>query len=377
MRIGIDMLAVQSPHHGARGIGRYCANLVASLLARDDDHEYVLYVHDDLPDDRVPGSPRAEVRSIRPSWELGEVMAPFMDRLVRSNPDAVDVFLVLSPFEHWASYSPPTRPTGGPKMVAVVFDLIPFLFQNEMHADPSLMRHYHVLETITRYDRLLAISEATRNDCLSVLGLAGDRVVSVSGASNPELFVPDRTTPPPGPVARTLAALGIDRPYVLNVGGLDSRKNTWKLIDAFAELPKGLREAHQLVLTFAVDHWGRESVLDHARRRGIEGSIVVTGEVTDATLLTLYQRCTAFAFPSLYEGFGLPLLEAMHCGAAVLGGNNSSQVEVVGDAGLLADAGDVHDIAAKLSMLLGDPDLVRTLGARAEGRAAGFSWERT
>src|SRR4051794_13323470 len=101
------MLAVQSPHHGARGIGRYSANLVASLLARDDDHEYVLYVHEDLPADRVPASPRAELRFIRPRWELGEIMSPFMDRLVRTNHDAVDAFVVLSPFEKWASYSPP------------------------------------------------------------------------------------------------------------------------------------------------------------------------------------------------------------------------------------------------------------------------------
>lgn len=377
MRIGFDMLAVQSPHHGARGIGRYSANLVSTLLARDDGHEYVLYVHDDLPDDRIPGSTRAEVRVIRPCWEQGETMSPFMDRLARANPDRLDALVVLSPFEKWASYTPPARPAGGLKMVAVVYDLIPFLFQNETVVDPQLMRHYHALETITRYDALLAISDATRNDCLSVLRLPPDRVVNIRGASDRRSFYPDRSVVRSAAVRDTLGGLGIDRPFVLNVGGLDSRKNTWKLIDAFAALPRRHRETHQLVLTFMITEWDRGHVFEHARRCGIEDAVVVTGEVSDETLLRLYQHCKLFAFPSLYEGFGLPILEAMHCGAAVVAGNNSSQIEVVGDAGLLADAGSVLDIGAKIATLLDDPAQLRTLRSRALAQSASFSWERT
>ncbi len=377
MRIGFDMLAVQSPHHGARGIGRYSANLVNSLLARNDDHEYVLYVHDGLPTTRIPASPRAQIRTIKPQWGLGEIMPPFMDRLARSNPDGLDAIVVLSPFEHWASYTPPARPPDGPKIVSVVYDLIPFLFQNEMHVDRELMRHYHVLEKLARYDLLLAISDATRRDCLSVLRVPDNRVVNISGASDSSFFVPDRSTPTPAAVREILTELGINRPFVLNVGGLDARKNTGKLLDAYAELPPRVRNSHQLVLTFALNDWGREAVIEHARKCGIENTLVMTGEVSDATLLTLYQRCEAFAMPSLYEGFGLPLLEAMHCGAAVIGGNNSSQVEVVGDSGLLVDAGDAHDIAAKLASVLENPVFARSLRTKAVERAATFSWGRT
>lgn len=377
MRIGFDMLAVQSPHHGARGIGRYSANLVSALLSRDDEHEYVFYVHDDLPTDRVPESPRAAVRLVRPCWELGEIMNPYMDRLAATNPDGLDAFVVLSPFEKWASYTPPARTDQGPRMVAVVYDLIPFLFQNEMRVDPVLMRHYHVLETIARYDALLAISEATRADCLSVLKVPPEKLVNISAACDTGFFVPDHTTPAPERVSRTLTGLGIDRPFILNVGGMDTRKNTWKLIEAFAQLPARIRAANQLVLTFAVDHWGREAVLEQARILGLGDSLVLTGEVTDETLLTLYQRCQGFALPSLYEGFGLPLLEAMQCGAAVIGGNNSSQVEVVGDAGLLVEASDTHDLTSKLAMLLDEPELVRTLRGRALEQAKKFSWAQT
>jgi glycosyltransferase involved in cell wall biosynthesis len=377
VRIGFDMLAVQSPHHGTRGIGRYSASLVASLLARDDGHEYVLYLHDDLPADRVPQGPRAAVRTVRPAWERGEVMSPFMDRLVRANPDRIDAFIVLGPFETRASYTPPARPPEGPKLLAVVYDLIPFLFQNETHPDPGLRGRYHALNTIARYDALLAASEATRRDVLSLLRMPPDRVVNIRGASDPRFFVPDRTKPAPDAVRRTLSGLGIERPFVLNVGGPDPLKNTRRLLEAFAELPGRLRDAHQLLLVFEADHWAREAVRDQARELGVDGSVILTGAVSPEALRTLYQRCEVFVVPSLYEGFGGPLVEAMHCGAAVIGGNNSSQAEVVGDAGLLAEASDTHDIAAKLQAVLDDPALARWLRSRGVGRAAGFWWDHT
>ena len=377
MRIGLDMLAVQSPHHGARGIGRYSANLVSTLLARDDDHEYVLYVHDGLSADRVPDSRRAEVRAIRPEWGLGEAIAPCMDRLVRENADELDAFLVLSPFEKWSHYNAPVKPDNGLKMASVVYDLIPFLRPEERVIDPILMRHYRVLETITRYDALLTISEATRRDCLALLPTPPERIVNISAASDPSAFFPDRSEPTPAVVRESLAKLGINRPFVFNVGGLDPRKNIWTLIEAYAALPESLRKTHQLVLTFHITTGARDEILGVLKTMGLEGDVLVTGELDDPTLLQLYQRCALFAFPSLYEGFGLPILEAMHCGAAVLAGNNSSQVEVVGDAGMLCDASERKDIADKLETMLANPAQLAELRAKAPAHAATFSWDRT
>ncbi len=377
MRIGFDMIAVQSPHHGARGIGRLASNLVSALLAQQDGHEYVLYVHDDLPDERVPLSPRAERRSIAPLWRLGETMAPCLDRLARDNPDRLDALVFLSPFEKWASYSPPHRYPGGPKLVAFVHDLIPFLFQNEEVVDPVLVRHYHVLEAITRYDLFLTNSEATRADCLSVLRLPPDRVHVAGAATDGAYFFPDRSAPTAETTA-VLTAHGVTKPFVMNVGGLDPRKNTWRLIEAFAALPERLCETHQLVLTFATDVWGRGHVMDHAREHGVEGSVVVTGEVTDEALRVLYQRCAVFVFPSQYEGFGLPILEAMQSGAAVVAGNNSSQIEIRRRRRApTPNASDYRTTSRTRSRrLLNDPSLARTLGDRALERAKDYTWDR-
>ena len=374
MRIGFDMLAVQSPQHGARGIGRYSANLVSSLLSGEAANEYLLYVQDDLPLDRVPTHPGAQLRVLH---KLSESAAARIDRVAQENPDALDALVILSPFEIWDGYSPPARPDNGLKLVSVVYDLIPFLFQNERVAHPILPRLYRALEQLKTYDALLSISECTRRDVRSLLRISPERVVNILSASDPSFFGPALDTSLTESDRQLLAGHGIRTPFVFNVGGLDDRKNHFRLIDAFALLPEHLRTSYQLVFTFKVDANWRRIIKDYAIQRGVGDAIVLTGEIDDSLLRILYQRCAAFIFPSLYEGFGLPILEAMHCGAAVIAGNNSSQIEVVGDAGLLAEAIDSNDIATKLATILDDRDLNATLRHRAIAQAKQFSWKRT
>ena len=377
MRIGLDMLAVQSPHHGSRGIGRYSASLASSLISLDDAHEYILYVHDGLTNERVPNSPNSVVRVLRQSEGSHERVASRIDSVVRDNPDSLDVMVILSPFEYWDGYIPPARPDNGLKLVSVVYDLIPFLFQNERVVDPTLLRQFKSLEALGRYDSLLAISESTRKDILNLLALPPDRVVNISGASDSIFFKPSHPDTLSGWGKKTLAEHRIDRPFVFNVGGLDGRKNHFRLIDAFASLPEHLRIKHKLVFTFKLTPYWYYHLHEYAKERGLDGSLVLTGEVDDETLRLLYQRCEAFVFPSLYEGFGLPILEAMHCGAPVVAGNNSSQIEIIGDAGLLAEAMDVNDIATKIATILNDIPYAETLRAKGLERARMFSWDQT
>jgi glycosyltransferase involved in cell wall biosynthesis len=371
VRIGFDMLAVQSPHHGHRGIGRYGHHLVSALLDRDDGHEYFLYAHASLPLDRIPTGPRAQLR------HLGRdrlTVSQRVDRLARVNPDALDVLVVLSPFERWENYQPPGRHADGPRLAAVVHDMIPFLFAEEDVYDPMLMRHYRVLEDLKRYDALLANSDASRNDCQRLLGLPVGQVTTIGAGSDERFFMPDPSGMSAERARSILEGLKITRPFVLNVGGFVARKNLWTLLDAFARLPEPLRRQYQLVMTFDVLPADRDQLFRHALAAGLNDTLVVTGEVSDATLRVLYQRCAAFVFPSLYEGFGLPILEAMHCGAAVVAGNNSSQIEVVGDAGLLANVSDAGDLAAKVAQVLQDEALAQRLRARAVVQARRFRW---
>lgn len=372
MRIGIDLLAAQSPQNGRRGIGRYGRHLATALLkhaARDGD-QYVLYRRPSLIDPEIEGGESAEWRDLSGP---GRVEAAAVDRLARENPDGLDALFVLSPFESWDSYLTPASPPAGPGrpvLAAVVHDVIPFLFPPE-HAPlhPDLRRMPHGARSLVRYDALLANSDSSRNDAIQYLSLDPDRITTIGAAADEALFGPEIV-----PDRDALARLGIEGPFVFCVGGMDTRKNFHGLVDAFALLPEPMRRSHQLVVTFSLWWDAKEQGFRYARERGVEDALVMTGEVPDATLRQLYGQCAAFVFPSKYEGFGLPILEAMRCGAPVVVADNSSQPEVVGDAGLLADASDPRAIADQLARILGDPGFATSLRAKSRAQATRFSW---
>jgi glycosyltransferase involved in cell wall biosynthesis len=380
VRIGIDMLAVQSPDSRGRGVGRFGRNLVSALLRRGGrDHEFFLYAHDGLPVDDIPNTPHARFSLLRAEMACGETSArDAVNRLARENPHRLDVLLLLNPFEHWPAYDPPARPLGGLKLATVVHDLIPFLFPDQyllerIHSE----RMYRKLRIMRVYDAFLTNSDSTRSDCIRLLKLPASRVRTIGGAADGAFFRPERCWPLSVHDRHTLRSLGIDRRFVFCLSGMDERKNLRGLIEAFGLLPPALRSHHQLVVTCWVAACHVREYGAWAHRHGVGENLVLTNVVSDEVLRVLYQRCAAFVFPSLYEGLGLPLLEAMHCGAAVVAGNNSSQPEVVGDAGLLVNAADPADIAAKLERILSDPLLAARLGEQGMRRAAGFSWEQS
>ena len=291
------------------------------------------------------------------------------------------MLLLLNPLEMDLGFDLPAKPLNRLKMAAVVYDLIPLIFQEEyfpLWPGPEFVgRYLQGLNRLRSYDALLAISEATRSDCLSLLGLSPDRVVTIGAASDGRFFVPDRTDPMPEESRRLLHVLGITRPFVFSVGDADYRKNPWGLIDAFAMLPDELRRSYQLVLSYVLKEGQRGRVREYARNRGVADALVLTDWLSDRALRPLYRHCAAFVFPSMYEGFGLPILEAMHCGAPVIAGNNSSQIEVVGDAGMLFNVADAGELAGHLVRLLKEPDRAREMGERAVVRAGRFCWEAT
>ncbi|MEW4571065.1 glycosyltransferase [Tautonia sp. JC769] len=373
MRIGVDVLAIQSPYSRGRGIGRYARSLLAAMLERDDEHEYTLYTYEDLPRDALPTSARTRIRNVRRAPHRGEhTLQHAIERSLTEDDGALDWFLLLSPFETWEYYGLPHRPVRGLNTAAVVYDLIPFLFQETYLVNEQVGRwFYGHLRRLCRYDRLLAISEATRADTLQLLGLPPSRVRTIGTASERPAIGESQAPHRSGAV---LDRLGIDRPYLFCLGSSDPRKNLRGLIDAFSMLPAQHRLQTQLVVTCSLIEAEVRQLRRHAADRGIEDQLVLTNAVDQETLITLYRSCAAFVFPSLYEGFGLPILEAMQLGAPVIAANNSSQPEVLGEAGLLANAAEPSDLAAKMVRLLEDPPLRARLGRRGQERSGQFRW---
>ncbi len=177
-----------------------------------------------------------------------------------------------------------------------------------------------------------------------------------------------------GELDEVRARHGLPGSFVLCTGTLEPRKNLLRLIDAFVALPDELRAGHELALV-GPRGWEAEEI---EQRVAAHSAVVrVLGYVSDDDLAALYQSCTAFCYPSLYEGFGLPVLEAMTCGAPVLASDIPSLREVAGDAALYVDPLDTDAIRAGLERLLGSGDERGALAERGRGRAQEFSWDRT
>ncbi len=378
MRIGIDMLALQSDDSRHRGVGRYARHFLDALFAAAPDRSFLLYSHDRLPIEDYPSGPNAEVRRIGPDRSRGETrLGQAIQRVAQENPDQVDALLVLNPFELHPEYLTPARPIEGPALIALVHDVIPFLFQEHYLRDERhARRFYRSLERLRQYDHLVTNSESTRADCAALLGMPADRLTTILAASDATFFQPAARFPIPGPDRRTLHDLGVTGPFVFTLSGMDDRKNLDGLLEAYRLLPPELRESHQLVVTCELTPAYTDRIRALARRRGVDDRLVLTGGVDDRALRTLYQQCRLFVFPSKYEGFGIPILEAMHCGAPVLAGQNSAQPEVVGEAGRLVNVADPAELSQAMADLLASPESLRELGERGLVRSREFHWSK-
>ncbi len=374
-RVRAMMLSQSSSR--TRGIGRYTRNLVSQLLVRHPQHEYVLYNYEGLPgiDDAWPGRPEQRVVPCDfPDGNLRESA----EQIAANNRDRLDLLLQTTPLECFRGHLPPPKTLGGPKLAAILYDLIPMLFQELYLADSRYSQiYYQAVRQLRQYDLLLTISEASRRDGLQVLEMSPEQILTIGAASSREFFFPDRSQPMPAHVRNALQKLGVEGSFIYCLSGLDGRKNLLGLMQAFALLSPELRRKHQLVITCSMTADEERNWREQARKLAVYDRLVLTNFIPDEIIRILYQRCEAFVFPSLYEGFGLPILEAMHCGAPVAAGRNSSQEEVVGDAGLLIEAESPADIAAKMSRLLEDAGLAESLRTLGPRRAESFSWEST
>ncbi|MBC7415403.1 MAG: glycosyltransferase family 4 protein [Herminiimonas sp.] len=390
MRLLYDLFPCQTGSR-LRGIGRFTLSLAQAMARQRGKHEMIALANGlDLY--------RGTTDHLRSA--LGDLLqpAPVMsytyvergglacDRVIHESVATVlinraytvltpDVVLYSTPFEGWGEEGVGAVPAAGDTatlQVAVLYDFIPWLFPQQYLDDVPGYRDWYAmrLAALQRFDLLLAISEATRNDAIRILGMSPDQVVNISGAASP-MFTP----PPADAPLVSLTKFGIHRPFVLYTGNVDFRKNQAGMLRAYALLPEVLRSQHQLVLTQVLE---RDSFFSDVRASGLDADdVVVTGHITDEEMIALYTRCALFVFPSLYEGFGLPILEAMACGAAVIAGDNSSIPEIVGRADMLFDASDPAAIAAAMQAVLDNDGLRRELQAYGIERAKVFTWERS
>ena len=255
-----------------------------------------------------------------------------------------------------------------------IHDLIPELFPH-LVTEGNILQHKRILESVTDRTYLLCASEATRRDLLGHCDTADPEKAFVTHWAASELFHP---VAEPETIERVRARYGIPSgPYMLSVSTLEPRKNIKALLHAWMEV-HAQDEPNDLSLVLVGGKgWDIDDVLALQRgSRVLSDKVHFTGYVDDRDLAALYSGALAFIFPSLYEGFGLPPLEAMQCGTPVICSNRSSLPEVVGDAGLLVDPDDIPGMVAAIRRLYQDAGLREHLGKMALGRSSQFSWQR-
>jgi glycosyltransferase involved in cell wall biosynthesis len=393
MRIVIDMQGAQTESR-FRGIGRYTLSFAQAVARNRGDHEIMLALSGLFPDTIEPI--RAAFEGLLPQGNIRVWYAPGPVRerepgnhwrreaaeLIREaflaslKPHVVHI---ASLFEGYVDDAVTSIGRFAPHIpvTATVHDLIPLLNPDHYLKPNASYEQYYLrkIEYLHRASLLLAISESSRNEALNCLSIREGQVVNTSEAADPKFR---RLVMEESQVRGVREQYGLHHPFVLYTGGADERKNLPRLIHAYAKLPNVLRKSHRLVFAGKMPDGDVRHLQAEAQAAGLSpDELRFTGYVTDEALVTLYNLCKLFVFPSWHEGFGLPALEAMSCGAAVIGGNSSSLPEVIGLEAALFDPYSTASIAKKLTQALSDGSFLENLRNHGLSQCVKFSWDRS
>ena len=391
MRIVIDMQGAQTESR-FRGIGRYTLSLGLALARQRGEHEIILALSGQFPESiepirvafdgllaqeniRVWDAP-APTREVHPDNRLRREAAERIREafLLAQEPDVVVVGSLFEGYGDDAVTSIGQFDRQTPTAV-ILYDLIPLLNPDQHFLSNKLQQSYYrrKIESLRNSKLLLAISASARQEALTGIGFDPEAVVNISGAYDDTFRVVDVSDVEK---SRLLQKLGISRPFVFYTGGADDRKNLHRLIEAYGGLPRDVRSKHQLVLAGKMPQNHIDAFLRTAARNGLDkGELLLPGYIEDLDLLRLYNLCALFVFPSLHEGFGIPPLEAMACGAPVIGANATSLPEVIGLPEALFEPSSVESIRVKMAQALTDDAFRERLKAHGLSHVKTFTWD--
>jgi glycosyltransferase involved in cell wall biosynthesis len=344
------------------GLSFYIVNIIEALARIDRANKYVVFCKKSeaatfasLPDNFQVVATAPEKKAVRLLWE--QTTLPF----ILCKRHAIEV--LFSP-----NY---TSPVFKPGFASVVTFHDSSFFDYGYLFTPQRRVFKHIIRlSLLCSDRAIAVSECTKRDIVGKLG-GEEKIRVVYNAAHTRF---NDASPPPELVRTIREKYNLDRRYILFTGLLEPRKNIPRLIEAYAMISNKIAE--DLVIAGG-GGWWQDPVFKTVESLGIRGRVKLLGYVPNIDMPVLYKEAIIFAFPTLYEGFGIAALEAMACGTPVLAADNSSLPEVVGKAGIYVDPFDVKDIAEKLQRVLTTPALLAELKSNCGSQAAGFSWEKS
>lgn len=381
MNIGFDSVGILGPASKNRGIGNYTKSQFLKMAEIDKENQYFFlntYEADfSLSEFMVDASNLHEefyffgkgnfLLHDRINYELvGKVVKRFLKE------NQIDVFYMTSPFdENMTLYR--KEWFEGVTVVATVYDIIPYIMKEQYFPRFSRAKMYYErrIDMLKWVDRTLVISESVKQDMIKYMNFAPEKIDVIWGAVDErfqEIPVEAKTE------QEIREKFGITDSFIICTGGADGRKNIDGLIRAFGAMPTELKEQYQLVIVCKLSQETVDGFMKLAKESDADGRVICTNFVTDEELLILYNLAHLTAFPSKYEGFGLPVVESWACGTPVLTSNNSSLVEVGGDGAILVNPNDVADITRGLVQALSETDLEELL-QKGKKRLERFQWK--
>ena len=389
MKILIDLQGLQRDGNRKRGIGRYSLELTKALINDYPENEYILFTNSALPDLRNDFSDELHNQKLNLNYfqcpTVGNINKIYVGRYsnlwfstqLRSYALSIinaDIILITSFFDGFRDNTLVSHDSDYklPPIVSIIYDLIPLIHSDQyLTSDPEFELYYlNKINELSSLDGLLAISESSLMEATKYLEINPEFIFNISSASNDKKFNSRNSN-------LKLYRNDLGR-FLLYCGAIDPRKNLCRLIEAYASLPLGLIVKHKLVLTGPYVEEEIVLIKEWMINFGLPPEYVVfLGYVDDIELANLYRTCYLFVFPSLHEGFGLPVLEAMNCGAPVIASNLTSLPELIGNQNFLFDPSNAKDIAAMIYKSLTDVEFYQSLCLNSKERKKYFSWEFT
>ena len=395
MRIVIDLQGAQTESR-YRGIGRYSLSISKAIARNSSSNHEVIIVLSNIFTDSID-SIKEEFKGILPLenikiWngiapvkeceegnnkrrEISEILREAF--IANLKPDMV---IITSLFEGYVDDAVTSikKFDKNSKVAVIGYDLIPYIHKERYLLNNKLFKDYYLrkIEYLKKADFILGISESSCNEFIEYLNFNKDNIVNIS-ASVDDSFKPKKISK--ATKDKLFKKFNITKKTIVYApGGFDVRKNFENLIEAYSLLSSNLKENYQLIILGKISEENRTTLFEIAKDKGVKKSdFIITGYITDEELITFYSICDLFVFPSLHEGFGLPVLEAMSCGAIVIGSNTTSIPEVIGCKEALFNPSSATSIANKIEEIIKNKNLQEKIKNYNKIQIKKFSWDKS
>lgn len=389
MKILFDLQAAQSAYR--RGIGRYAMSSVKNILSKNKKHDIYILLNNDVDSDKIEILRELEglidrrniyfFTSIKGIYALktnnnhpAKIAELIYENLIEAlQPDIIHIYCLFSNF-HDDTISYISKDHNIPISVTL-YDLIPYIMQ-EHYLTNNVIKDWYLekYEQLKHADMLLAISDSSKQEAIKYLDFNSSNAINVTTDASNQFKPRDSNTEE---INRLKDKFNIKNDFIAYTSFTDYRKNNINLFTAYSLLNNRIRKNCQLVIICNIDEITKNYYLSHCKSCGLHSDeVIFTDYITDDELILLYNICKLFVFPSLHEGFGLPVLEAMRCGAAVIGANKTSIPEIIGDSRFMFDPYSPQSIADKITQCLTDNDFYHEALTNSQKQQQNFSWEK-